>query len=601
MRKMQRSHFAARGFRRDLTKKLLFSLYSAMPGDLARVCKSSLIRGDWTTLTGLTINPMDYSCAHRFAEDYLLCELTSKVPPAVAGSKPELLAEVALDKFREGEAQCAATNQRLPLLDSTAFRNLYGHSTREIFIIARGKIEQALGEFCWKECSALFGFGPGATTLLSRSKSDLYNKFGPKPDTTQQNLVLSYLATGFRGYSPGHLEPAVSLWAHQLMEGGFTAPPRTDLNGFTPFRIAIGNKVTTVPKNAKTDRTIAIEPTLNMFIQKGVGSVIRRRLRRVGVDLNSQLHNQHLAYLGSVDGSLATIDLKSASDTVAKRLVELLVPAEWLHVMNMTRSHHGVLPSGEIVTYQKFSSMGNGFTFELESLIFWALSKAVIQYYNCKDRRVGIYGDDIIVSTDVASQLLDVLSVAGFTPNTKKTFIAGPFRESCGKHYFHGVDVTPFYLRKEITHAQPMFVAVNNLRRWVSRRAPGYTLGFKHWRAWMDICPRYYHRFRGPDGYGDSYFIGEFDECLPSRAEFGCFGWTVLSLHCSYEDPPRKSARVNGPPLLLKSLYRLEKGMFEGDKPRPSDDITPRRIRPRYTEKRQLVWEFPRIGIPFTS
>jgi hypothetical protein len=83
-----------------------------------------------------------------------------------------------------------------------------------------------------------------------------------------------------------------------------------------------GNNVDWVPKNYKTDRTIAIEPDWNMFLQKGLGGLLRRRLRRVGQDLNDQSTNRFCAAVGSIDGSLATLDMSMASDTVAYRLVE---------------------------------------------------------------------------------------------------------------------------------------------------------------------------------------------------------------------------------------------------------------------------------------
>lgn len=142
----------------------------------------------------------------------------------------------------------------------------------------------------------------------------------------------------------------------------------------------MGNKVTTVPKNSKTDRVIAIEPLMNMYVQKGIGGAIRHSLRSVGINLNDQTSNQRLAREGSLQGKLATVDLSSASDSVSLLLVEELLPPDWVAAIKLCRSPCGVLPDGSVINYQKVSSMGNGFTFELESLIFWAACSSVCQY-----------------------------------------------------------------------------------------------------------------------------------------------------------------------------------------------------------------------------
>ena len=598
-----------------LTRRLLFSIYSHYGSDIAKRAKSLLLRGKWDELCALSVDPRDYSDAKRFSIDYLLCELASKVPPVTTGATPESLAKAALDKFQESEVQCADTNQRLPAIDSTVFRNLYGHSVREVFCLARDKIHQLLGDFSWDECQPLFGFGPGASTRLNRSRSDLYYKFGPKPDTTHLNLALAGAAAGFNSEELhaqlkecGSRGLSDNLWARQLTDAvrpGLSPDDEYHFQGFSfelAFNIVDGNKITTVPKNSKTDRTIAIEPCMNMYIQKGIGAVIRRRLGKVGIDLSDQSINQLLAKQGSIDGSLATIDLKSASDTVATRLVSELLPPDWYRAMNMTRSHCGVLPSGALIWYHKFSSMGNGFTFELESLIFWALSKAVADYLRLKDRRLGIYGDDLIIPTRGAQLLLDVLKVAGFTPNDKKSFVDGPFRESCGKHYFRGIDVTPFYLRKEVDHAQPLFVAVNNLRRWIHRK-DGDWLSNDSWSLyskWFHLVPRKWRKYRGPDGYGDGFLIGNFEECWPHKARYGVEGWEVQSLVLLANAPSRKSGRVEGPSLLPKSFYRLEKKMLE-DGEIPSDELTTRLDSPMYKEvKHFLVRQWPMLGYNLT-
>jgi len=59
---------------------------------------------------------------------------------------------------------------------------------------------------------------------------------------------------------------------------------------------------------------------------------------------------------------------------------------------------------------------------------------------------VGVYGDDIAVRQSSALLLIETLKFCGFRTNVDKTFIHGPFRESCGADFFHGKNVRPFVL-----------------------------------------------------------------------------------------------------------------------------------------------------------
>jgi len=256
----------------------------------------------------------------------------------------------AIRKWTAAELQCLSTNQLFGSRDSAEWR-----SVQPILQSAARKISRLLGSFCWNEASNGFAFGPGATCRLGRKQKALAQKFSGTPETTLDNLALAMAAIA-----------AVPRWYESSL----------DVNG-NCVSIRNFNKIVTVPKNAKTDRVISIEPDMNIYIQKGIGKMIRSRLLQVGINLNRQENNQLLAMKGSTDGSLATIDLSSASDTVAYAFVADLLPEPWFTALEQCRTPSGLLPSGEIIQYQKFSSMGNGYTFELESLLFWALAKAV--------------------------------------------------------------------------------------------------------------------------------------------------------------------------------------------------------------------------------
>jgi len=371
------------------------------------------------------LSPAAYSSADSFGRDYQLAVMLSKFDDEKSS---EAKKQAAIDKFRLSEEQCLSTNRRFANFVGGV---LYNDVTIEACLFtAQRKIQRLLGPLNLDEVASGFGFGPGASTRLGRAQSDTWYKFQGKPETTPNNTVFS---NAVFLHSP--------LWKQAVLSEGEEST--------TPYKVVRTNRVITVPKSAKIDRVIAIEPDLNLFVQKGFGAVIRRRLKKVGVDLNDQTVNQLLARQGSIDGSLATLDLSMASDTVSRAIVEQLLPPDWLQALEQCRSPEGRLPSGEIIRYQKFSSMGNGFTFELESLIFWALCSSVADLTNEMDRRISVYGDDLIVPVGIVEPVVGLLLFCGFKTNTKKSFANGPFRESCGKHFFQGHDVTPFFLRKQ--------------------------------------------------------------------------------------------------------------------------------------------------------
>jgi hypothetical protein len=231
-----------------------------------------------------------------------------------------------------------------------------------------------------------------------------------------------------------------------------------------PLREVKGAVLFTVPKKTDIDRCACKEPDINMFLQKGVGNHIRRRLRRFGIDLNDQSVNRRLAQSGSITGDLATLDLSSASDTICIEFVRLLLPSDWFDYLNDIRSRM-VEVNGWYVRTEMFSSMGNGFTFELESLLFYVLMRTV-SYFEGVSGIISVYGDDLIIPTGMFNLATFVLNQFGFSVNVEKSFHTGSFRESCGGHYDNGVDVTPFYLRRRAERLTDVIRLANQLRRW---------------------------------------------------------------------------------------------------------------------------------------
>jgi hypothetical protein len=205
------------------------------------------------------------------------------------------------------------------------------------------------------------------------------------------------------------------------------------------------------------------------MLQKALGTFLKKRLHKVGISLFDQSINQQLARQGSKDSSLATIDLSMASDTLAYNVVRTLLPADWFQLFDQLRTPKGML-DGQEITYAKFSSMGNGYTFELESLIFLAACQAILELKGVKPlaaQNHSVYGDDIIFPTEHTPSLINALTQIGFSVNNEKSFLSGPFRESCGGDFFMGHDVRPLYLKRRIRKVKDVNFILN-LTAWHS-------------------------------------------------------------------------------------------------------------------------------------
>ena len=442
--------------------------------------------------------PLDLNSLEAARGSLLIRELFSKYDDGKPSPEKEAK---TWERFHEAEQSCRLANQRI---------ERWVWTEQPYWVAVRARIRKVLGSFSWDECSRFFAFGPGATTRLTRKESFAAYKYSGIPESTIGNAVLASCAIR-----------TIPLWNRSvLLSGGDPA----DLVQIVP-----GNSIITVPKNYKTDRTIAKEPCMNIYIQKGIGRVIRHRLKKVGVDLDDQQPNQRAALIGSLTGLLATVDMSMASDTVARELIRWILPSEWRWALEQCRSPLGVLPSGEVIHYQKFSSMGNGYTFELESLIFWAIAQECARPFRIDetDDSICVYGDDVVIPTQFYESFCTRLAEVGFTPNPGKSFAEGPYRESCGKHYYHGIDITPFYVRKPVAFLHRLFLVHNNVYRWSARGDVEVTSVLNKLR---ELAPASWRKPRLPDGYGDGAFIGAIDELRLDSHPRGWECWQVKAL-----------------------------------------------------------------------
>lgn len=243
--------------------------------------------------------------------------------------------------------------------------------------------------------------------------------------------------------------------------------------GVRGTRVVRGSKLTTVPKNEDSVRIIAIEPSGNMALQLAAGQYLTDVLRSIGLDISTQQDkNKHLAYVGSLDNSLATIDLSSASDMFTPELIRLIFPPKWYNLLMQIRSSCTTIKGVEH-TLNMISTMGNGFTFPLMTLTIVCLIYAMRAVRNGPNlyvswAKTAVFGDDIILPTTEYEAFCSILSEAGLVVNHDKSFSDGPFRESCGGDYWLGRDVTPFYVRSLLTDPE-VYVAINQLTLWCSK------------------------------------------------------------------------------------------------------------------------------------
>lgn len=230
-------------------------------------------------------------------------------------------------------------------------------------------------------------------------------------------------------------------------------------------------KLITVPKNSTSRRTITVEPVLNMFIQQGLNTELRDSILLCPVlseclALSDQSVNQRLAMEGSITGKISTLDLKSASDLLSLGLVKLVFSghASFLDAMLECRSSHVVEDNCVPRLLRKFAGMGNALTFPVQSVVFACVAITAIlvesglnpTYRRVKSvaRLIQVYGDDIVVPTESAHQVIKWLTLFGLQVNQRKSFTTGYFRESCGVDAFMGINVTPTYVRHEPSNLQ---------------------------------------------------------------------------------------------------------------------------------------------------
>lgn len=239
-----------------------------------------------------------------------------------------------------------------------------------------------------------------------------------------------------------------------------------------------------VPKDVTKSRSIGMEPNVYMYIQQMIKDWMYEAFKKSDVlkrsiTLEDQTLNQKYALWGSINGTLCTIDLSSASDRVHVDLVKKIFPRKWLIPLLGSRSSRVKTPDGTIVHVKKFAPMGSAVCFPVQCIIFYAIviyahlkraglvetpdsdisCDAVLSFINsniAKDPSdfrkefgpVAVYGDDIICDSKVVDDVVHSLEMLGFRVNESKSFKGmEALRESCGIYAVAGKVVTPLRYR----------------------------------------------------------------------------------------------------------------------------------------------------------
>jgi hypothetical protein len=259
-------------------------------------------------------------------------------------------------------------------------------------------------------------------------------------------------------------------------------------------------RVVTVPKTLKSPRIIAIEPTCMQYMQQGLQLLIRDRLRKndflssvIGID--DQEPNRVLARSGSLSGELATLDLSEASDRVSNQHVRDLF-SEWpllLEAIQATRSRKADVPGHGVIRLAKFASMGSALCFPVEAMVFLTIiflgiereSSSPLCQNSIKEYsdRVRVFGDDIIVPRDHVLSVVDELYTFGHRVNISKSFWSGRFRESCGREYYDGHDVSIVKVRRTLPTQRQDASGVISM---VALRNQLYWAGLWQSARWLD-------------------------------------------------------------------------------------------------------------------
>lgn len=263
-------------------------------------------------------------------------------------------------------------------------------------------------------------------------------------------------------YWPAKLEPVFPYADFAFANYGMWADKVSSGVDWSVLQSEPPSKLHAVPKEFTKPRLIAAEPSAYQWCQQMIRdyltSSIDRSVIGQSVHLRDQTFNQKAAWRASLDGRLSTIDLSSASDRISCWLIERLFRKrpELLDALYACRSRwikqEIDKKSPEFHELRKFTTQGSAVTFPVQSILFYVLAVGTTLYkrglpvtirnMRAVSQEVLVFGDDIIVPSDVAGSVVECLHHFRLKVNPAKTFTTGLFRESCGYDAYAGTEVS---------------------------------------------------------------------------------------------------------------------------------------------------------------
>lgn len=249
--------------------------------------------------------------------------------------------------------------------------------------------------------------------------------------------------------------------------------------GYPPYSSIDCLETTNVPKSFKALRKIMPNSLIGSFYTYGLGKVIEKRLRENSPINISKQQDRHGRWIRkySMDRSHVTVDLSAASDSPIYELLAWIIPRAWMKVLKRGRISHCQM-NGKQMYLRSFMTMGIGFTFPVETLLFYALLKAIANLSGVRGR-ISAYGDDLIYPRKMHDIVKYVFPKLHIQINQEKSYVSSHFRESCGHDYYRGVDVRPFQPEgeaselKSLPYQQFLYKLINGLRRrWEPEEIP---------------------------------------------------------------------------------------------------------------------------------
>lgn len=423
---------------------LVAKLLDSYPCPVGYTLLDALRRCDANTITSLDSH-LDWNTSpDEFRTQYMYVNLLRKFPFVLAVNRRD----AAIATFREGEALNHRTNYKLFSAEPQT------HLLRRVINLHQSYIGKVLGSASGKLSSMLdkMYFSGGSNVGTKTGRTAVIDKVSHKLTVTPELAPYAMAIINHCPRTAGAILGAEGLCS---------------IIDPSVFEIVSGCKLAFVPKNAKTDRSITVEPSLNAYLQNGIGEYLRQLLmKKCSINLSDQSINGCLSEIAHAQ-NLATLDLRNASNTLSIGLVRMSLQEApgWFQLLDLVRSKRYTF-DGALHGFRLFAGMGNGFTFPLESLIFYSLARATHIALGVPNV-TSVYGDDLVVSNEVTVVLAQLFKYFGLEVNGTKSFTRRhPFRESCGSYSYKGHPVKPVYIDETLLDYHALCSAHNSFVRW---------------------------------------------------------------------------------------------------------------------------------------